>query len=92
STGRILTRQENGGRFQPLSPAPTFPGTLRFTAIQMQESLPPESGELDLTPFENQAVLIEGHDGGGWIYSARITDHASPIVTLLAKQLFARNF
>ena len=59
----------------------------RFTSIAMQEARPPETGELDLSQYEGRAIAIQGHDGGGWIYSARVVDTGSPIVTALVRQV-----
>jgi hypothetical protein len=56
----------------------------------MQESVPPETGELDLTQYEGSVIAIQGHDGGGWIYSAGVIDTAGPIVTALALQIFGQ--
>ena len=55
----------------------------KFTSIQMQESRPPETGELNLTEYEGCAVAIQGHNGGGWVYSARVIDKGGPIATAL---------
>ena len=61
------------GRFQPWLPASAPRGTLlRLTSIHMQEARSPESGELDLRPYEGRLILLQGRDGGGWLYSARL--------------------
>jgi hypothetical protein len=54
----------------------------------MQEARPPETGELDLSPYEGSAILVRGRDSGGWIYSAEVIDHASPILTLVVRRVF----
>ena len=46
----------------------------RLSRMGMQEARSPESAELDLGAYEGSVVVVEGHDGGGWIYSARVTD------------------
>lgn len=77
------------GEFKPLVPDPgpiTVP--IRLTGISMQESVPPESGELDLTEYEGKAIMVRGHDGGGWIYSAEVIDQAGPILTAVVQQVF----
>ena len=53
-------------------------------------SVPPETGELDLTQYEGSAIAIQGHDGGGWVYSAKVIDKGGPIVTALVLQVFGR--
>ena len=64
----------------------------RFTAIQMQEARPPESGELRLSEYEGKVVMITGSgSGGGWVYSAEVIDSGGPIVRMLAEQLSQRS-
>ena len=59
--------------FRPWLPASAPRGTLlRLTSIHMQEARSPESGELDLRPYEGRLILLQGRDGGGWLYSARL--------------------
>jgi hypothetical protein len=69
------------------------PGSLnvpvRLTSISMQESVPPESGEIELTEYEGKAIMVQGHGGGGWIYSASVIDQAGPILTAVVQQVFA---
>jgi hypothetical protein len=71
------------GRLRVLLPKSV--GT-RFTAIGMQMAVSPETGELDLTEYEGSATAIQGHDGGSWVYSARVIDTGGPIVTALVRQ------
>ena len=61
-----------GGRFHLMDPTPLPGSTLRLTGIQMQEARSPESAELDLRALEGRVVVIQGRDGGGWLYSARV--------------------
>jgi len=60
----------------------------RFTSIQMQEARAPESGELDLSGYEGRAIVISGHDGGGWVYSAGVTEAAGPVLTAVVVSAF----
>lgn len=76
------------GRFQILSPDRAASEAVRLTGIQMQEPVPPETKELDLTEYEGSALMVGGHDGGGWIYSAHIVEAAGPILTMVVKQVF----
>ena len=74
------------GKLRVVLPKPIPSGEIQFTSIGMQESVPPETGELDLAKYEGTAIAIEGHDGGGWVYSARVVDEGGPIVTALVLQ------
>lgn len=61
---------------------------IRLTGISMQEPVPPESRELDLAEYEGKAIMVRGHDGGGWIYSAVVIDQAGPILTAVVQKVF----
>jgi hypothetical protein len=52
-------------------------------------SKPPETGEIDLTPYEGQAIMVRGVSGDGdtWIYAAEIIDTAGPILTAVVERL-----
>lgn len=63
----------------------------RFTGIGMQMAVSPETRELDLTEYEGSTIAIQGHDGGGWVYSARVIDTVGPIVTALVRQELSRS-
>ena len=75
------------GKFHSLSPKTASD---RLTNIQMQEARSPESGELDMTEYEGSAIMVRGHDGGGWIYSAEIVDKAGPILTAVVREVFRK--
>lgn len=60
----------------------------RLSSIQMQEARPPEAGELDLAEYEGRVIMVNGLDGGRWIYSASIVDVAGPILTAVVNKLF----
>jgi len=76
------------GEFNLLSREMPFPYTPRLTSMGMQESMPPEVMELDLFEYEGRVIMVEGHDGGGWIYSAVIIDEAGPILTMTVLGVF----
>ena len=61
---------------------------VRLTGIQMQEAIPPEAHELELYLLEGRAVMVEGLNGGGWIYDAIIVDIGGPIITEVVKRVF----
>jgi hypothetical protein len=57
----------------------------RLTQIGMAESVGPESGEIDLAPYEGMALVVRGRDGGGWIYEAEIVEEGGPLLTALVE-------
>lgn len=75
------------GNFRVLSPAPSLV-PLRLTSIPMQAAVSPEVEELDLDQYEGSAIMVCGHDSGGWIYSARVIDQAGPILTAVVLEVF----
>jgi len=87
---RFLGIVENG-EYALLAPSPgPIDVPIRLAGISMQESVPPESKELDLTEYEGSAVMVRGHDSGGWIYSAEVIDQAGPILTAVVQQVFGQ--
>jgi hypothetical protein len=56
----------------------------------MAASVPPETAELDLSVYEGKAIMVHGHDGGGWIYSAMVIDQAGPILTAVVRKVFGQ--
>jgi hypothetical protein len=81
------------GRFHILAPQSSSPlaAAVRLTHIQMQEARPPDSAEVNLEEYEGKALMVHGHDGGGWIYKAAVVDIGGPLVTALVKYVFAKN-
>jgi hypothetical protein len=75
-------------QFHPLGSKFPLGSSIRLTHIQMQTAMSPESGELDLTQYEGSAIMVQGHSGGGWIYTAQIIDKAGPILTAVVKRVF----
>jgi hypothetical protein len=59
----------------------------RLTGIQPEAGQPPETSEIDLTPYEGQAIMVRGFDLGAWIYAAEIIDTAGPILTAVVERL-----
>jgi hypothetical protein len=76
------------GAFELMSPYSAPGGSVRLTAISMQAAVPPETAELDLSVYEGKAIMVRGHDGGGWIYSAAVIDQAGPILTAAVQKVF----
>ena len=56
-----------------------------MTGIPMQAAVSPESEELDLARYEGRVILVRGHDGGGWIYSATVIVKAGPILSAVVR-------
>jgi len=81
------------GKFHLLAPRPSSPlsAVIRLTGMQMQEARPPESDELNLEPYEGKAVMVHGHNGGGWIYRAAVVDSGGPLVTALVIKVFGES-
>jgi len=77
------------GRLYVLAPQRPLPIPIRLTGIQMQEARPPETQEINLKKYEGRAVIVNGHDGGGWIYRASVVDSGRLLVTALVKQVFS---
>ncbi|MFX1486971.1 MAG: hypothetical protein ACFFBS_07770 [Promethearchaeota archaeon] len=87
----IVKRGEDpskGLQLQILAPDSESGHFRRLTSIQMQEARPPEAGELDLAEYEGKAIMVNGLNGGRWIYSASIVDVAGPILTATVNKLF----
>ena len=75
------------GEFRILSPYSSL-GPVRLTGIPMQAAMSPEVEELDLAEYEGCAIMVCGHDGGGWIYSTKVIDGAGPILTAVVLEVF----
>jgi hypothetical protein len=79
------------GEFLPLENQTDLLGPIRLTSIRMMEARPPETGELRLTEYEGEVIMICGNGlGGGWIYSARVVERAGPILTHIVLKVFER--
>ena len=76
------------GLFYVLPPRGAEGIAARLTTIQMSAAMAPEMHKPDLTPYEGQAIMVQGHASGGWIYSARVIDQAGPILTAVVRQVF----
>ena len=73
------------GEFLPLAPSTVLGAPVRLTGIPMQAAVSPESEELDLARYEGRVILVRGHDGGGWIYSATVIVKAGPILSAVVR-------
>lgn len=68
------------GRFLRLTPCEPVQQEVRLTSISMETAISPEAKELDLSQYEGKVIVVCGHDGGEWIYSATIAEIAPPLV------------
>lgn len=68
------------GRFLKLTPCEPVQQEVQLTSISMETAISPEARELDLTQYEGKVIVVCGHDGSGWIYSATIAEIASPLI------------
>jgi len=69
------------GLFKLLSPCTPLGCFARLTSIFMSAAIPPEAGELNLSLYEGKVIVVQGHDGGGWIYSASLVEVAPPLLS-----------
>jgi len=83
---QFLGYVDDGRFFRILSvQEPAWP--ISLTTISMQESIPPEAGRLDLSALEGRVIVVQGWDGGGWIYRAGVADVASAMLSQLILDL-----
>lgn len=73
------------GEFLPLVRGRALDGAVRLTGMPMQAAVSPESEEVDLAGYDGRVILIRGHDGGGWVYSAEVIARAGPILSALVR-------
>lgn len=74
-------------KFEQLKPS-DLGVKIKFTSTTIQESLPPESEELDLSTYEGKAIMIRGNHQGECVFSAEVIDIAGPIFTAVVEKLF----
>jgi hypothetical protein len=76
------------GKFKSLEPTTSSD---KLTTIGMQEAMAPESKRVDLETYEGKAIMVSGHDGGDWIYSAKILEEAGLILTAAVLKAFGKS-
>jgi hypothetical protein len=64
--------------------------SVRLTRISVVAGASPESQEIDLTEYEDSAIMVEGTHSGEWIYEAEIVDKASLILTEVVQRVFSQ--
>lgn len=62
--------------------------SMRLTRMGMQAAAAPESQEIDLSPYEGKALMVQGQEGSDWLYSAEVIDEAEPILTAVVQHIF----
>ena len=90
-TNQVLGIVEQGRFKSLLSTSPGMNVNMRLTTIAMLEARSPETAELDISEYEGKAIMVSGHHGGDWIYSAEVIDVGSPILTAMVQQVFTKN-
>lgn len=86
---KILIGIVKNGVFELVYPENRPFCSFRLTSTRMQDSVPPENGELNLIEYEENAIAVSGNANREWIYSASIVDTGDPIVTALVRKVFA---
>jgi hypothetical protein len=76
------------GKLHLLTPPAAAGQVAGLTTIDMQVSIPPDSAEIDLTPYEGQILLVRGRGPGEWIWAAEILDQGGPLLAFLAEEVF----
>lgn len=64
------------------------PASLRLTSLTLDDERAPESGELDLAPYEGLALLVRGVEREAWVYSAVVVEQANLILSAVVRQVF----
>ena len=80
------------GLFNLLSPCTPLGCFARLTSIFMSAAIPPEAGELDLSPYEGKVIVVQGHDGGSWICSASVVEVAPPLLSRFPLECYPPDF
>src|SRR5215211_1865793 len=81
---RVLGAVE-AGTFRSFGSHPGLEDRNRLTDIPVMAAMTPESGELDLTPYEGQVIMVEGRPNGDWTFSAAVIEVASLILSAVAR-------
>jgi hypothetical protein len=72
------------GRFEPVLSEQAVEGPLRLTDARLGAP-EPESGEISLTAYEGSALMVRGVAQDGWIRSAVVVEHGSPILSVVTE-------
>jgi hypothetical protein len=79
----------NQGRFRRMFPPWIQDRYLRLTTVGAKDEAPPETGEIDIVPYEGSVLKVLGHYRDGWIYSAMVVEAVQDsILSIVAQQVF----
>jgi hypothetical protein len=76
-------------RFQPLQTDSSLESSVRLTRISMVAGESLENREIDLTEYEDSAIMVEGTPSGDWIYEPEVVDQAGAILTAVVQRVFS---
>ena len=87
---QIFGMVRNGG-FYVFAPQHLEGKTVKLTTVAMDDSLPPENNEIDLSMYKEKIIEVNGIDSGDWIYSARVVEEAGPVLADFLKKVFLKD-
>jgi hypothetical protein len=77
------------GRFRRMFPRWVPDRYLRLTTVPVTDDAGPESGEIDLTPYDGEILRVRGDYREGWIYAATIVERLpESILSIVVRQAF----
>src|SRR6266542_3966950 len=77
------------GRFRRMFPPGIHERFLRLTTVGVKDDAPPETGEIDLAPYEGSILKVLGQYRDGWVYSAMVVEEVQDsILAIVARQVF----
>jgi hypothetical protein len=77
------------GRLRRMFPPWIDDRFLRLTTVGVKDDVAPETGEIDLVPYEGSILKVLGQFRDGWVYSAMVVEQvADSILAIVARQVF----
>jgi hypothetical protein len=77
------------GRLRRMFPLWIDDRFLRLTTVGVKDDVAPETGEIDLVPYEGSILKVLGQYRDGWVYSAMVVEQiADSILAIIARQVF----
>lgn len=86
---RELIGLVKNGRMHILRPPEMAGRDVRLTRMGMQVSATPEMEMIDLSEYENRAVMVRGNESGDWIYDAELIETSGPILSAVVREVMA---
>lgn len=80
----------SGGKFKIFAPQHLEGEVVRLTTIMEEAATPPETGEMDLSQYEDKIIEVSGQVEGDWIYSAVLVEEAGPVLSGFLRKVFCR--